>query len=102
MQPGEQVHVVTQAAAELLRGMHMGVDKTGHDDLTVAIDHFVIFGNRRHPAVYALNTVSVDDKASVRVNAFVRVHGYNIGIFQQRAHEENPPTTIFTNNISKL
>ena len=94
MQPGEQVHVVAQAAAQLLTGVHVGVDQARHQYFAVAVDGFIIFSRGRFAAVNGQDAVVLHDDAAPGIYACVRIHGDHVGVFQQDFHSEPP----YTNN----
>ena len=81
--------VVAQAPAQLLAGVHVGVDEPRHQDFAVAVDGLIVFSRRRFAAVNGQNTVVLYDNAAPGINAHVRVHGDHVGVFQQDFQTES-------------
>ena len=45
MQPGEQVHIITQSPSQLLRQVNMRVNNPRHHDLPLQVHHFRVGQN---------------------------------------------------------
>ena len=91
VQPGDEVHIVADAAADLLGGMDMGVHKAGKDILSVQI-HDLGIGSHQcgiHLAHGFDLVVFHEDTAAVIHGLMAFRHGHDITIFQQNLFHNN-------------
>ncbi|MPM84383.1 hypothetical protein SDC9_131454 [bioreactor metagenome] len=83
VQPGQQVYVVPQAAAELLRRMDMGVDQPGQDNFFPRVDHFRTGPDQAFVHLAdGCDSVIFDQNAAVLVDLVLFVHCYDYCVLQ--------------------
>ncbi|MPM28854.1 hypothetical protein SDC9_75385 [bioreactor metagenome] len=85
MQPGQQIHIVPQAASELLGGVDMGVDEAGENDFPGAVKGLGVSPYRLGSDVpHCSYPVVLDEHTPLGVHLLMLIHGHDIGIFQER------------------
>ena len=81
MEPGHEVYIVAYTAGDLLRGMNMGIDKTGQHILTLQVDDLCI-------RLYQLGVdltdgndlVAFHQHTTAVIDGLISTHGHNVTV----------------------
>ena len=81
MQPCQEIYIISQASAKLLRCMDMSVDQSRHNDLAFTIDHFIHIFIQIKISDFTDLIINYEDTA-LGVYFFFVIHCNNKCIFQ--------------------